>query len=362
MRILHVLPNLAPPGGMERLAIQLAGDAAAHGDRAVIASGPGAWVDEVASAGAEYVALPATTRNGIADMATAIAQLGRVIRRLRPHVVHSHNVRATVLARLALLTARHEAALVPTLHGVDPREYRAASRVLSVTARRVIACAPAVARSLRAAGFPGDRIDVITNGAALLPAGHERQADLRQSLGLGHEPLVVGIGRLTEQKNWPVFIEAARLIDEACFAIAGEGPLRQQLAGLARLRGSRVRLLGLVDDIPALVGIASCVVSTSSWEGLPLALLEALSLGAPVVATAVDGITDLVPPEAALLVPPGDPAAVSAAIARVLGNDDVAASLSAAAVDAAVAWRPERMLSQYRRAYQAAAAGKPRWV
>jgi glycosyltransferase involved in cell wall biosynthesis len=359
--ILHVLPSLAP-GGMERLAIQLAGDAAAHGDRAVIASGPGAWSDKVASAGAEHLSLPATTRNGVSDMATAIALLSRGMKRLRPHVVHAHNVRATVLARLALLGARHKAALVPTLHGVDPREYRAASRALSLTARRVIACAPAVARSLRAAGFPGDRIDVITNGAALLPAGHERQADLRQSLGLGQKPLVVGIGRLTEQKNWPIFIEAAGHLDEPCFAIAGEGPLRRQLESLARQRGSQVRFLGIVDDIPALVGIASCVVSTSTWEGLPLALLEALSLGAPVVATAVDGITDLVPPEAVLLVLPGDPAAVSAAISRVLSDGNFAASLRAAAADAAVAWRPERMLSQYRRAYQAAAAGEPRWA
>ena len=57
--------------------------------------------------------------------------------------------------------------------------------------------------------------------------------------------------------------------------------------------------------------------------------------------------------------PPGDPAAVSAAISRVLSDDNLAASLRAAALDAAVAWRPERMLSQYRSAYQAAAAGKP---
>ena len=105
----------------------------------------------------------------------------------------------------------------------------------------------------------------------------------------------MGIGRLAEQKNWPVFIEAAGRLNGPCFAIAGEGPLRQQLVGLASRRGSPVRFLGVVDDIPALVGIASCVVSTSTWEGLPLALLEALSLGAPVVATAVDGITDLVP-------------------------------------------------------------------
>jgi glycosyltransferase involved in cell wall biosynthesis len=361
VKILHVLPSLAP-GGMERLAIQLAGDAAGQGDCAVIASGPGAWVDKATAAGAEHFALPATSRSTIADMASAIILLGRGIRRLRPHVVHSHNVRATALARLALLTARHQAALVPTLHGVDPSEYRAASRALRLTTRRVIACAPAVARSLQAAGFPGDRIDVITNGAALPPADHKRRGDLRQSLALGQRPLVVGIGRLTEQKNWPVFIEAASRLDGPYFAIAGEGPLRQQLVSLASRCGSPVRVLGVVDDIPALVGIASCVVSTSTWEGLPLALLEALSLGAPVVATAVDGITDVVPPGAALLVPPGDPAAVSAAISRVLSDDNLAASLRAAALDAAVAWRPERMLSQYRSAYQAAAAGKPRWV
>jgi glycosyltransferase involved in cell wall biosynthesis len=295
-------------------------------------------------------------------MASAVALLGRGMRKLRPHVVHSHNVRATVLARFALLTARHQAALVPTLHGVDPREYRAANRAFSLTTRRVIACAPAVARSLQAAGFPADGIDVITNGAALLPAGYERQGKLRESLALGERPLVVGIGRLTKQKNWPVFIEAASRLNGPAFAIAGEGPLRQQLAGLASRRGSPVRFLGVVDDIAALIGIASCVVSTSTWEGLPLALLEALSLGAPVVATAVDGITDLVPPGAALLVPPGDPAAVSAAISRVLSDDNLAASLRDTALDAAVAWRPERMLSQYRSAYQAAAAGKPRWV
>jgi glycosyltransferase involved in cell wall biosynthesis len=319
-------------------------------------------VDKATAAGAEHFALPATSRGAVADMASVVALLGRGIRKLRPHVVHSHNVRATALARLALLTARHQATLVPTLHGVDPREYRAANRTFSLTTRRVIACAPAVARSLQAAGFPGDRIDVITNGAALLPADYERQGNLRESLALGPGPLVVGIGRLTKQKNWPVFIEAASRLSEPAFAIAGEGPLRQQLAGLTSRHGSPVRFLGVVDDIPALIGIASCVVSTSAWEGLPLALLEALSLGAPVVATAVDGIADLVPPGAALLVPPGDPAAVSAAISRVLSDDSLAASLRDAALDAAAAWRPERMLSQYRGAYQAAAAGKPRWV
>jgi glycosyltransferase involved in cell wall biosynthesis len=95
---------------------------------------------------------------------------------------------------------------------------------------------------------------------------------------------------------------------------------------------------------------------------LPLTLLEALSLGAPVVATAVDGVTDLVPPAAALLVAPGDPAAVSEAISRVLTDDDLATNLRRNALAAAPSWGLQGMLDRYRNAYRAAVEGKPRWV
>lgn len=358
MRILHVLPSLAP-GGMEQLAIQLAADAVGHGDVVVVAAGPGAWAGRVARAGATHAEMPATTRGAALGMATATVRLARCTRRLRPHVVHSHNVRATVMARAALAVARHRAALVPTLHGVAPGDYGAASRILRHLAPRVITCAPSVARSLAAAGFPAERIEVITNGARLRPASAERQAALRASLKLGSAPLVVGIGRLVAQKNWPLLIEAARRLDGPSFAVAGEGPLRQELANLARRSGDRVRFLGAVDDIAALVGLASCVVSTSTWEGLPLALLEALSLGAPVVATATGGVADAVPATAALLVAPGDPDLVSGAISRVLADEDLAAQLRRQALTAAQAWRPERMLGQYRDAYLAARAGMP---
>ena len=276
--------------------------------------------------------------------------------------MHSHNVRATALARAAIVLSRHRTVLVPTLHGLAPSDYAGASRVLRWTARRVIACAPSVARSLEAAGFPVARIDVITNGAALRPAGARRQADLRAALKLGSVPLVVGIGRLVEQKNWPMFIDAAASLEGAAFVVAGEGPLRQELTDLARRSGNRVRFLGMVDDVAALVGLASCVVSTSTWEGLPLTLLEALSLGAPVVATAVDGTTDLVPPSAALFVPPGDPTAVAEAISKILVDEDVAMQLRNNALIAAPSWSLDHMLDRYRSAYTAAWDDKPRWA
>jgi glycosyltransferase involved in cell wall biosynthesis len=352
-----VLPSL-DAGGMEHLVILLAADATKRGDSVQVASGPGAWVERVRQAGAEHIALPVTSRRGPSGAVTTTARLARCIRRSRPQVVHAHNVRATLLARLGLAAARHRAVLMTTLHGLAPADYGTAGRMLRL-ASRVTACAPAVARSLRDGGFPADRIDVITNGAALQPAGPRRQADLRAALGLGPAPVVAGIGRLVPQKNWPAFITAAGLLPGPSYVVAGEGPLREELRGMAAASGGSVRFVGLVDDMAALVGLASCVVSTSAWEGLPLALLEALSLGAAVVATAVDGITDVIPPAAAVLVPPGDPGAIAEAISRVLTDANLTARLRREAQSAAAEWSPDRMLARYWQAYQAACAGEP---
>ena len=147
MKILHVLPSLAV-GGMEQLVIRLAADAAAHGDTVVVASGPGVWVERVVPA-VPYMS-PCRPPHGTPRRhGSGNGPPGPVHRQVRPHVVQAHNIRATLLARLALMAARHQAALMPTLHGLAPGDYGAASRVLRLIGGRVIACAPSVARSLR---------------------------------------------------------------------------------------------------------------------------------------------------------------------------------------------------------------------
>jgi glycosyltransferase involved in cell wall biosynthesis len=120
-----------------------------------------------------------------------------------------------------------------------------------------------------------------------------------------------------------------------------------------------VRFVGPVDRPAALIGLAHCVVSTAVWEGLPLALLEALTLGAPVVATAVDGVADIVPGHAALLVPPGDPAAVASAVNRVLTEPGLAERLSRSACGASGAWALDTMLTRYRDGYAACVTAPP---
>ncbi len=95
--------------------------------------------------------------------------------------------------------------------------------------------------------------------------------------------------------------------------------------------GSAVRFLGPRRDVPALLGAADVVAVPSTWEGQPLLVQEALRAGLPLVATRVGGIPGLTGEDGAVLVPPGDPAALAAAITRILDDPQAAARLSEAA-------------------------------
>jgi glycosyltransferase involved in cell wall biosynthesis len=353
MRLLQVVAELRP-GGAERIVLELAADARRHGDTVAVASAGGPWVAQLHQ-DVTHFEVPLRRRSTVATL-TAAWPLRAALRGFRPDVVHAHNLRTTVAVAAALSTVAARPRLVTTVHGLAPPDYSAAARLLRMTGGHVVACAPAVARSLQTAGFPASLTEIILNGAALLPPAASQVDALRARLGVGDRPLVVGIGRLAAQKSWTTLIEAMRRVEGADALVAGEGPMRAPLQAAAAAAGGRVRFVGAVDDVASLLHLADCVVSTSTWEGLPLSLLEALSLGCPVVATAVDGVRDIVPPDAALLVPPDDPEAVATAIARVLHDRGLADRLSRRARTAASAWTPERMLADYRRCYAAICA------
>jgi glycosyltransferase involved in cell wall biosynthesis len=353
MRLLQVVAELRP-GGAERIVLELLADARRHGDTVAVASAGGPWVDRLDPA-VTHFDVPLRQRSMITTLAAA-RPMRAVLRNFQPDVVHAHNLRATVAVAAALATLLGRPRLLTTLHGVAPPDYASAARLLRMAGGHVVACAPAVARSLQAAGFPTSGVEVIVNGAGLRPPAPSQVDALRARLGVGNRPLVVGIGRLAPQKSWTTLVEAMRRVDGADALVAGEGPMREALEEAAAAAGGRVRFVGAVDDVASLLELADCVVSTSTWEGLPLSLLEALSLGRPVVATAVDGVRDIVPPDAAVLVPPHDPEAVAAAIGRVLHDQRLANRLSLAARATASAWMPERMLASYRACYAAICA------
>jgi glycosyltransferase involved in cell wall biosynthesis len=357
MRLLLVVAAMRH-GGAERIVVQLSADAVRHGDTVTVASAGGPWVEQVRAAGADHVLVPLDRRSAPATLGAAI-RLAGVVRRFRPELVHAQNVRATVAAALALARPGRRPALLTTLHGLAPQDYHSAARLLRLAGSKVIACAPAVGRALLAAGFPAGRLEVVTNGVAVEPPSEAELAAARRRFGVGGRALVVGIGRLVPQKAWSTLIEAARQLHDVDVLVAGDGPLRAELEAAAAAAGSLVRFVGPVERPAALVALAHCVVSTAAWEGLPLALLEALTLGAPVVATAVGGVADVVPPDAAVLVPPGDATAVATAVNRVLADPALAERLSRAARAASGAWALDTMLAGYRARYAARLTATP---
>jgi glycosyltransferase involved in cell wall biosynthesis len=159
-------------------------------------------------------------------------------------------------------------------------------------------------------------------------------AESRQLLRLPTTGPIVGmIGRLVSIKDPGTFIEAAARVllefPQVTFAIAGSGPLRQQLERRARsVLGHRVQFLGWVSDLSALYSAMDAVVRTSRNEGTPVALVEAGAAAKPVVATHVGGVPEVVRHgETGIIVPPGNPTAVASAIIRLLSDSRAAAAM-----------------------------------
>jgi glycosyltransferase involved in cell wall biosynthesis len=152
------------------------------------------------------------------------------------------------------------------------------------------------------------------------PAVGRSRAEVRRELGLSDETrLAVSVGRLAEQKNFGLLLDAVdRLRDlDVLLAVAGEGPERGPLEGRIAGDGLPVRLLGRRPDVPDLLAAADVVVSSADWEGQPVWLQEALLVGAPLVVTDAGGTVATIR-GAAEVVPLGDAAALAAGIRAAL--------------------------------------------
>lgn len=284
-----------------------------------------------------YVDALGPTLRPVQDIA-AIFRIYRLLRRIRPDVVHTHTAKAGFVGRTAAWLARAPVVL-HTFHGhvlhgyfspAKTRLFIALERLAARVSDRIITISPrlrdALADTYRVAAR--DRFAVIPYGLDLssfadAPRKHGR---FREEWGIPSEAPLVGIaGRLTQIKNHALFLDAARRvheqIPEARFAIVGDGELRAELEEQIAASGleSVVTITGWQRDMAAVYGDLDVLVISSNNEGTPFTLIEAMATGCPVVSTDVGGVADLLE-EGALggLVPPGDPDALAGAIAGVV--------------------------------------------
>jgi len=171
-------------------------------------------------------------------------------------------------------------------------------------------------------GLAAERVRVLRNGVDLAMFRPADRPAARARLGFSR-PTLLFVGHLIPRKNQALAIRALPLLPDVALAMAGDGPDREALAGLARALGvaERVRFLGLIphERLAEAYTAADALVLSTRREGWPNVLLEAMACGTPVVATAVSGIPEVVTaPEAGRLVHEHTPEALAAAIAGLL--------------------------------------------
>ncbi len=321
VRVCHVAFGL-DMGGLEKLLVEFA----RHADRRrfdlrfVSIGWRGRLADEIESQGwpVEAMGEPSGLKPSL------VLRLARLFRRWKIDVVHTHDNRplfyAAPAARLAgvrqVIHTRHGLSF-----GASSREQRVFHFLTGLTSRVVCVSADCQAATIQS-GVAADRVQTIWNGIDLSRFAYN---------GPTATGPVVAVARLSPEKDLKTLVRAigiASAIDpELRLDIAGDGPCRtdlERLIGELDL-GERVRLLGEIRDVPALLAQASVFALSSISEGVSLTLLEAMARGLPVVATQVGGNPEVVVEgETGRLIPPRDPEALAAAIQELRKNPEFA--------------------------------------
>jgi glycosyltransferase involved in cell wall biosynthesis len=380
VRVLYLIDSLAA-GGAER---SLAALAPAYRERGVDLTV--AYLHERPGVRGELEAAGATVRSlaGGTGPGGAVWRTCRLVAADRPDLVHTTLFEADLVGRTAAWLTRVPvvSSLVNAAYGGEQAhapglrrwKLRAAQALDATTARRVVrfhAISDHVAETMaQRLGVPRGRIDVVPRGrdaASLGTRAPDRRDAARAALGLSPgAPMVLAAARHEHQKGLDVLLEAFPAVLErvpgARLVIAGRaGNQTSRLERTAeRLRlGSRVSFLGARGDVPELLCAADLFVVPSRWEGLGSVLLEAMALEAPIVASDLPAVREVVTDEVtALLVPPDRPDALATVVAATLADPAAAVNRARRARRRFLEWYGiDRVADEMLRFYRHALAG-----
>jgi glycosyltransferase involved in cell wall biosynthesis len=363
LRVLHVISNLEI-GGAQEVIRGLAPALRAEGvDVAVATLRDGPLRAPLEDAGIPVAVVGARSRSMAGDPRAFLelrrlhATLATVVDRHESTVVQTHLLRSLDFVALALRRRPSRPAIAWTFHNarldlradqlpgrrwlIGPKRlgYRALYRHGSRGAH-LVAVSDDVATSIRERIRPArGHLHTIPNGVAVERYEGATPAGIRDELGIPAAAfLVVCVAKMLEQKGHRYLVEALRsseLRNAPLHAVlVGDGPLREAIHEDARGAGvlDRLHFVGNRSDVPSVLAAADAFVLPSLWEGLPMALLEAMAAGLPLVATAVAGTRQVVTDgRHGLLVPPGDSSALASALGRLKRDPELRDRLGASA-------------------------------
>jgi len=267
----------------------------------------------------------------------AMLSLIKELKAFRPDVVHCHMPQANLLAR-AVRPFCPFPVLISTLHNLTMERINGSSgRFLELAHRftdrysdlTTVICTPALHSYVERRAVPAHKITVFYNGVNThnFQAHPEVRTHMRRELGLADGTFAwLAIGRFERAKDYPNLISAFTKLNErsshkTVLLICGRGSLEEEFRSQVRTRGleDRVNFLGVRRDIPAVMNAADGFVMSSYLEGLPMVLLQASSVGMPIVATDVGGNAEIVTDGVnGFVVPPRDDESLAGAMQKVL--------------------------------------------
>ena len=260
-------------------------------------------------------------------------------------VVHAHGYRAGMAAlrdrsRLRpLVVTWHNAVIAPGPRGLV---MRLGQRLVARGADLTLGASSDLVDRAKSLGARQARLAPVA--APAMPEVRTPRHEVRRELGVGEGPLVLTVGRLAPQKDYPTLLSVAASVRESnpdvVFAIVGDGPLRENLQARIDAEELPVRLLGHRNDVADLLGAADVFLLTSHWEARALVIQEALQVAVPVVATAVGGVPELVG-DSAVLAFPGDADGLADGVRAVLAEPETANAMRTRGRELAARWPDE---------------------
>jgi glycosyltransferase involved in cell wall biosynthesis len=236
----------------------------------------------------------------------ALFTLIKEIKEFKPHIVHTHTVKAGVLGRVASLLSGHKSRRIHTFHGHLLFGYFNKSfvriivlieKILALKTDLLLAVGSQVKKDLVKIGVaPSDKFIVTLPG--LKPFKTNEKSKIRKELNIKNQLVVALVGRLTEIKRPDRFIGSAMKILEArsdvIFLVVGDGELRPKLVADSKIYSDNFVFLGWRNDVEDVISLCDVVALTSDNEGIPLSLIQACQAGKPVVATNAGSVSDLI--------------------------------------------------------------------
>lgn len=355
--VAHVVHSLET-GGLENGVVNLVNTAGLHFRHIIVCMATAGALRARLNPAVEVVTIGKRSGHDLA----AVVRLVRLLRAIRPAIVHSRNwaaldaIPAARLAGVGVIVHGEHGREATDPEGRSGRRNRIRRLIHPLVTQFVTVSSDLERWLIGAVRLPARKVTAIPNGVDLARFGHSDRQEARRSMGLPDGSLVVGtVGRLDPVKDQAGLLRAfADLLPahpEAWLMVVGTGPCREDLLGLAARLGisDRVRFLGERLDVPLVLAAMDLFVLPSIAEGMSNTLLEAMASSLPVVATRVGGNSELI--EEGIngrLVPSGDPGALAAAIGSYLDDSHLRALHGKASRDrVAGSFSLERMSEAY---------------